>query len=123
MHNFTAAGEYFYGQDDGKFNAIPVSQTREGWYAQGVYQFMPQWSAGLRVAGLYSDDAGVLLAGSQLDDRGHTPMDYTALLEFDTSEFGRLRLQYTRDDAGAVSNDIVTLQYTVIYGPHGAHRY
>jgi hypothetical protein len=50
-------------------------------------------------------------------------MDYTALLEFDTSEFGRLRLQYTHDDAGPEANDVLTLAYTVIYGPHGAHRY
>ena len=123
VRNLTVAGEYFYGRDDGTFNTIPVNQTRTGWYAQGVYQFMPQWSAGLRVAGLHSDNPGALLAGSQLDDLGHTPMDYTALLEFDTSEFGRLRLQYTRDDASADPNDILTLQYTVIYGPHGAHRY
>lgn len=123
VRNLTVAGEYFYGQDDGAFNLIPVSQTRTGWYAQGVYQFKPQWSAGLRVAGLRSDSPGNLLAGSQLDDFGHSPMDYTALLEYDTSEFGRLRLQYTYDDAGLVPNDILTLQYTVIYGPHGAHRY
>jgi len=84
---------------------------------------MPQWSAGLRVAGLDSEDAGPLFAGSQLDDLGVSPMDYTALLEFDTSEFGRLRLQYSRDEAGADPNDVLLMQYTVIYGPHGAHRY
>ena len=123
VRNLTLAGEYFYRKEDGTFNAIPVNQTRAGWYAQGVYQFKPQWSAGLRVAGLNSENPGALLAGSQLDDLGHTPLDYTALLEFDTSEFGRLRLQYTRDDASADPNDILTLQYTVIYGPHGAHRY
>ena len=39
------------------------------------------------------------LAGSALDDFGHIPRAETALLEFDTSEFGRLRLQYTHDNA------------------------
>lgn len=123
VRNLTIAGEYFWGRDNGQFNGIDVDQAHTGWYVQGVYQFMPQWSAGLRVAGLNSDDPGAALIGAQLDDFGHSPMDYTALLEFDTSEFGRLRLQYTHDDAGLQSNDVVSLAYTVIYGPHGAHRY
>lgn len=123
VRNLTLASEYFWGRDDGAFNGVNVRQSHTGWYVQGVYQFMPQWSAGLRVAGLNSDDPGAALAGSQLDDFGHTPMDYTALLEFDTSEFGRLRLQYTHDDAGLQDDDVISLAYTVIYGPHGAHRY
>ncbi|MES1200219.1 MAG: hypothetical protein ABUS57_02070 [Pseudomonadota bacterium] len=122
-HNLVVTGEYFYGRDQGTFNGVALDQTHQGWYVQGVYQFMPQWSAGLRFSGLNSDDPGPLLAGTELDDMGHSPFDATALLEFDTSEFGRLRLQYTHDEAGPEANDIAMLQYTVIYGPHGAHRY
>ena len=123
VNNLTLAGEYFYGRDSGTFNAIDFDQTHSGWYVQGVYQFMPQWSVGLRASGLQSGDAGTLLAGTDLDDLGHDPLDLTALLEYDTSEFGRLRLQYSHDEASSENNDILTLQYTVIYGPHGAHRY
>ena len=123
VRNLTLAGEYFRGRDDGVFNGVPINQANSGWYAQGVYQFMPQWSAGLRVSGLTSDSVDAALLGTQLDDQGHSPIDYTALLEFDTSEFGRLRLQYTRDEATLDPNDVLTLQYTIIYGPHGAHRY
>ena len=90
---------------------------------QGVYQFMPQWSVGLRYAALGSSDPGAALAGSLLDDLGHAPRAETALLEYDTSEFGRLRLQYTHDEADLKPNDMLLFQYTVIYGPHGAHRY
>jgi len=111
------------GRDEGAFNAIDFNQTHWGWYAQGVYQFMPQWSAGLRASGLSSDDPGALLAGSALDDGGYSPLELSALLEMDTSEFGRIRLEYTHDEAIADPNDALTLQYTVIYGPHGAHRY
>jgi hypothetical protein len=121
--NLTLASEIFYGREKGEFNLIPVSQDRWGWYAQGVYQFMPMWSAGLRLAGLESEDAGAAFTGTTLDDLGHSPFAATALIEWDTSEFGRLRLQYTRDEASPQSNDELTLQYTVIYGPHGAHRY
>jgi hypothetical protein len=105
VRNLTIAGEYFWGNDNGTFNGIDVDQSHTGWYVQGVYQFMPRWSAGLRIAGLDSDDPGAALLGTQLDPMGHSPMDYTALLEFDTSEFGRLRLQYTHDDAGLARRD------------------
>ncbi len=123
VNNLVVAAEYFYGRDSGAFNGVDFDQTHAGWYLQGVYQFMPQWSLGARVSGLQSGDPGALLAGTDLNDFGHDPLDLTALLEYDTSEFGRLRLQYSHDQASSQSNDILTLQYTVIYGPHGAHRY
>jgi hypothetical protein len=47
----------------------------------------------------------------------------SGLLEFDTSEFGRFRVQYSHDDSDVRPLDQVLLQYTVIYGPHPAHRY
>jgi hypothetical protein len=84
---------------------------------------MPQWSVGLRYAQVNASGAGPLLTGTALDDFGHTPRAETALLEYDTSEFGRLRLQYTHDQSDLKANDELLLQYTVIYGPHGAHRY
>lgn len=121
--NFTATGEVFFGNEEGTFNGVPVDQDRFGWYAQGVYQFMPRWRVGLRYAALDSDDPGALLAGSALDDLGVDPFTATALLEFDPSEFSRLRLQYSRDESDFDPNDILTMQYTVIYGVHGAHRY
>ena len=123
VNNLVVAAEFFYGRDSGAFNGIDFDQAHTGWYLQGVYQFMPQWSIGARVSGLQSDDPGLLLAGTDLNDFGHDPLDLTALVEYDTSEFGRLRLQYSHDEATPETNDILTLQYTVIYGPHGAHRY
>jgi hypothetical protein len=84
---------------------------------------MPRWSVGLRYAQLGIGNVSDALMGSALDDLGHTPRAETALLEFDTSEFGRLRLQYNHDDSDIRPLDEVILQYTVIYGPHGAHRY
>lgn len=123
VRNFAATAEVFVGNEDGVFNGAPVDQDRFGWYAQGVYQFTPGWRAGLRFAGLRTDDPGPLLAGTALDDLGRDPFSSTALLEYDPSEFSRFRLQYSHDESDVRDNDILTLQYTVIYGPHGAHRY
>ena len=123
VRNLTLTSELFYGHEGGFFDDHPLSQQRWGWYAQAYYQFMPRWSFGLRYAGIATTNPGPLFAGTDLDNLGHTPNAETALLEYDTSEFGRFRLQYTHDQANLKANDELLLQYTVIYGPHGAHRY
>ena len=123
VRNLTLSSELFYGHEGGFYDGTAFSQNRFGWYAQGVYQFMPQWSFGLRYADLGTSNPGPALSGSLLDDLGHAPRAATALLEYDTSEFGRLRLQYTHDESDLKPNDTLMFQYTVIYGPHGAHRY
>jgi len=123
VQNLILSGEYFFGRESGSFNGIRLDSNRDGWYLQGVYQFMPRWSFGLRYAQLGTGNIGAGFAGSVLDDLGHTPRAETALLEFDTSEFGRLRLQYSHDDSDVKPLDEILLQYTVIYGPHPAHRY
>ena len=57
------------------------------------------------------------------DNQGHTPRRGSALLEYDTSEFGRFRVQYSRDDSDVDPGNVLLLQYTAIFGPHGAHNY
>ena len=123
--NLRLSGEYFYQRESGSFDNTPADRDNDGWYLQGVYQFMPQWKAGLRYDRLAADesiDPG--LARTALDSRGGTPQRGSALLEYDTSEFGRIRLQYSRDDSlVGEPNNIFRLQYTVILGPHAAHGF
>jgi hypothetical protein len=122
--NLMLSGEYFLGRQKGAFDGVPGDRDLGGWYAQGVYQFARRWSAGLRYAQLDSLGAPAdLLAGTGFDGLGRTPKAITALVEFDTSEFARFRAQFTRDMSDTRSNDVLMLQYTVVYGPHGAHRY
>jgi hypothetical protein len=123
VQNLVLSGEGFLGREKGVFDNVGIAQHRNGVYVQGVYQFMPQWSVGLRYAQVDSSAVSPLLAGTTLNNLAHTPRAETALLEYDTSEFGRIRLQYTHDDSDVMSNDELLLQYTVIFGPHGAHRY
>jgi hypothetical protein len=123
VNNFVGTAEFFYGREKGFFDGVPISDNRNGFYAQGDYEFMPQWSVGLRYAQVHSGSIPVSLDGSALDDLGISPRAETALLEYDSSEFGRIRLQYTHDESSLKANDEVLLEYTVIYGPHGAHRY
>jgi hypothetical protein len=121
--NLTLSGEHFWDQTRGDLNGVPVRRDAQGWYAQGVYQFTKGWSFGLRYATLEPGRSPVGLAGSALDGLGRKPSTISGLVEYDSSEFGRFRLQYSHDKAEARANDLLQLQYTVIYGPHAAHRY
>lgn len=123
LANVTLSAEYFFGNERGDFNGAPVDLDRSGFYAQGVYMFVPQWSIGVRYSQLSGDNPGPLLVGSTLDPQGNDPWSATALLEYDSSEFGRFRIQYTRDESNLLKADQLWFQYTVAYGPHGAHRY
>jgi hypothetical protein len=121
--NLVLSGEYFRGRQDGLFDGLAASRDLSGWYAQGVYQFTNRWSTGLRYAQLDSVGVPASLLGSGFDGLGRTPRAISALLEYDTSEFARFRAELTRDLSDTRSNDQLMLQYTVVYGPHGAHRY
>ena len=123
QRNLTLSGEYFLDSLNGDFNGKGTKVNRSGWYAQGVYQFTNRWSLGLRYGTLNGDRPTPLLFKSSIDDQGREAKAITGLLEYDTSEFARFRLQFTHDDSDLRANDELRFQYTVVYGPHGAHRY
>jgi hypothetical protein len=122
-HNLKLQGEYFWRSEDGSFNDLAYSGDQQGWYLQGVYQFMPRWRAGLRFDGLSADNSGPAVAGSVLDDGGHDPFRTSAMVDWSNSEFSRLRLQYTRDETQPEADDQWIFQYNVSVGAHGGHRY
>jgi hypothetical protein len=121
--NLKLQSEFFFRHQHGLFNDASYDGNQTGWYVQGVYQFMPQWRIGARYDQLTSSDVGADLVGSVLDNQGRTPRRYSALLEHDTSEFGRFRLQYNRDQSDVDPDNAVLFQYTVTFGSHGAHQY
>ncbi len=138
--NFKLQGEYFRVRQNGDltYDTAGAALTdyfrtaQSGWYAQGVYQFMPRWRVGYRYDALRrsSVDIGVVNngIGPVLADfpllAPHNPTRNTAMLEFNPSEFSRLRLQLASDKSrlGVTDNQIL-LQYIHSLGPHGAHRF
>ena len=97
---------------------------RSGWYAQAVYQFMPLWKIGARYDQVRASDLdSSVFGGTTLDNLGMTSRRASALLEYDTSEFGRFRLQFNRDHAAPQVNNELFLNYVVSIGAHGAHKY
>lgn len=133
--NFKFQFEYFDRQEDGNvtmLNSGPPLETssldgdQRGWYAQAIYQFMPQWRTGLRYDWLDShnrgSDAGVLTEAG-LDNEGISPKRASVMLEWLPSEFSRVRFQFNRDKSYEKSDNQFVVQYTHSLGSHGAHQY
>jgi hypothetical protein len=128
--HFKFQAEYLWRDEDGTFDAasggtpLPYNGKQQGWYAQAVYQFMPRWRAGVRYDWLKADDVDAALAGSTLDNQGHTPVRTSVMADYSRSEFSRLRVQYNRDESRAAATDNQWfLQYIMSLGAHGAHRF
>ena len=101
-------GEYFSGR-------IRDAVRQSGWYLQGVYQFMPEWRAGLRYERL--DPRGV-------DDVTYAPRKASVMVDYNVSEFSRLRLQLARAQMQSdLADNQVFVQYILSLGAHGAHKY
>ena len=101
-------GEYFSGK-------IRGNVRQAGWYLQGVYQFLPEWRAGVRYERL--DPNGV-------DDATYAPRKSSVMVDYNPSEFSRIRLQFSRSQMLAdASDNQFFVQYILSLGAHGAHRY
>lgn len=138
--NFKLQAEYFSRREQGDLlctdldTATPTACTggvssdyrsrQSGGYVQGVFQFTPQWRAGLRHERLDSGqrDFGVNAANLVID--AYKPQKTSAMVDYSWSEFSRLRLQYAQDKSMlGVSDNQVTVQYIMSLGAHGAHKF
>jgi len=111
-------GAYLLGEGP----ALLYDNERRGWYVQGVYQPIPRWRVGARLDSLSLDDPGPEFSGTALA-AGDDPSRYSLMVDWSNSEFSRVRLQYTRDDAGFDSDSQWGLQYLHSIGAHGAHTF
>ena len=131
--NFKFQTEYFQRRERGDLacaesacdDQTSLYRTRQsGWYAQGVYQFTPNWRAGLRYEQLDSGtrDFGSNAAYLAADD--YRPKKASAMVDYSWSEFSRLRLQFAQDKAmQGITDNQLTLQYILSLGAHGAHKF
>lgn len=132
-------GEYLHRTEDGELaydtlltNALSdYRSSQSGWYVQSVYQFMPRWRAGLRYDSLDSGTPRIGLVEDGFLPRAafptllpSTPDRVTLMLDWNPSEFSRLRAQYAWDDARPDQRDRQFLiQYLYGIGAHGAHKF
>jgi len=140
--NFKLQGEYFRRREEGSFTYDTAAASlgtqsdtyrsaQSGWYAQGVYQFMPRWRTGYRYDRLNSGsvklglvDSGALSAADFPIYARNDATRNTLMFDFSPSEFSRLRLQFASDKSRlGVTDNQVFLQYIMSLGAHGAHKF
>ena len=89
---------------------------------------MPRWRLGYRHDRLDSGTTslGPALVATDLPQlAAWQPLRNTVMLDYASSEFARLRLQFARDNSrgpGQVDQQ-VWLQYVMSIGAHGAHKF
>ena len=141
----TLQGEYFQRDEDGTLACASSNlpslcaaglsgsyrSSQSGWYAQSVWQFLPAWRVGYRYDQLSPGkvdiglvDGGTLSAADFPLLARYSPSRNTLMMDWNPSEFSRLRLQYVRDNSQfGVSDSQWLLHYIVSLGPHGAHKF
>jgi hypothetical protein len=130
---FILQSEYIYRKQTGDLRTgdasdpastvAPLTRAQDGIYVQGLYQ-IDRWHIGARydVLDLFKKD--YTLSGSQ-QSLGTQPWRATGTLEFNPSEFTRVRLQYSRDESsrdGKANNELY-LQMLLGIGAHAAHSF
>lgn len=137
--NLKLQGEYFNRSEDGTliYDTVTTAQSgsysnrQSGFYAQAVYQFMPQWRVGYRYDQLNSGNAslglvndGTLSAADFPLLANYKPQRNTLMMDWNPSEFSRIRLQFAQDKTRPDATDNqVWLQYVMSLGAHGAHKF
>lgn len=138
--NLKLQGEYFRRTEDGSLDCVGTSVTcngngvsdryqsnQSGWYAQGVYQFMPYWRVGVRHDRLDSGTPQLGAGLSLADFSVLTPYNArrnTVMADYSPSEFSRIRLQYARDESRkGQSDNQFAVQYIMSLGAHGGHKF
>jgi hypothetical protein len=130
--SFKLQGEYLRSTRDGSlvYDLAQVNSmgayrvVQSGWYLQAVYQFLPGWRLGLRTEELdagrpdFGANTGLLAVGD------YRPRKNTLMVDFNASEFSRLRLQFAQDRSRqGLTDSQIFLQYQMSLGAHGAHSY
>ena len=145
--NFKFAAEYFRRSERGSLlcedNSVPqpgaaggacdatdgdtddaYRSRQSGFYAEGVYQFMPRWRSGYRYDRLNAGSVDFGLNNANLPLADYKPTRHSLMLDYSPSEFSRLRLQYSKDKSMEnLSENQWFVQYIHSLGSHGAHKF
>jgi hypothetical protein len=120
--------EYFYRHQNGDLKDLtaeltaPFKRNQDGLYLQALFQW-ERWRFGGRFdcLDLFNDE--IVQAGEKIS-YDKKPYRWTGSLEYNPTEFSRLRLQYNYDksDRTKVTQEVF-LQLILAVGAHGAHPF
>jgi len=125
--DFVADDEHEENHDEHQNDSLAINEKdyHQGWYLSSVYQFSPNWSAGLRFAKV--DTQSLHDAHFESQQLKETELS----IAWHSSHFSTVRLQYTHqstnnfdnNDAANFDSNVVTLQYVMSLGAHNAHQF
>jgi hypothetical protein len=115
---------------DGAQLAGPTTLDDVGFYSQLSWGFARPWVVGVRHDRARGEAAASTLPdgayASSLDPLRDSRQRYSAVLSYYPSEFSKLRLQYNYDRAEFFSGDdahSAFVQFEILFGAHGAHKF
>jgi len=114
VRSFKLQGEYFTRTESGEYGGLQYDGDQTGWYLQGIWQFAPRWRVGLRYDVADADNG---------EDPGGSSSRDSLMFDWSSSEFSRLRLQYTNDRVLPATDSQWLVQYIMSIGAHGAHAF
>ena len=103
-----------------------MTKKQSGLYSELLYAPNKSWRMGARIDSIFKND---VIANGVNQDKPDNLNKYSAMVEYYTSEFARLRLQYNHNKAlyneDGQRNDInsIILQANFAIGAHGAHSF
>jgi hypothetical protein len=133
--NFKVQGEYFWRRERGDLTfdrdgalgltqSAPYGSTQQGYYVQGVWQFMPEWRVGARYDRLDPGSVDYGANAAYLDASTFHPQRASIMFDWTPSEFSRFRIQLAQSRVRPdVTDNQLFLQYILTLGAHGAHRF
>ena len=104
-----------------------LRKQQAGYYTQLVYAPDQSWRMGLKYDNIYKND--VIVEGAN-ENKPKNMDQYTAMIEYHSSEFARYRLQYSHsnalfNEAGDQRQNLDSLIFSVniALGRHNAHPF
>lgn len=135
-HAITWQSEYLYREMDGtrhtknamsgEWKTMDFKKEQGGVYSEFIYQYDKNWRAGLRYSAINQND---VIANSKNRNKPEDMYAVSAMLEYNPTEFSRIRLQYNHDSSlydeeGHKNNkNEIVLQFNYAIGAHGAHAF
>lgn len=134
--SFTFQTEYFVRNEsglsvmehDGVAESADYDGEQSGYYAQAVYKFLPQWRVGVRYDSIEADNKLDTDEEEFLEESGLASSDdsfdrSSIMVDWSPSHFSYVRLQFSELSVEDESVDMLTLQYVMSLGSHGAHSF
>lgn len=121
--------ENLIADPDNALDTITSNGSRKkqaGYYTELVYAPNQTWRTGIRYENMYQND---VFTGDVKQDLPDNFDQYTAMVEFHSSEFARLRLEYLHSNAlfnealERQNLDSIMFSINLALGKHGAHSF